>query len=333
MPEPEKQRNFWEKVESFAKILAGFSAAISAILIPVLINTYTEENRRAEMFVKTMTEREKADTDIRRSMFETLLNGYLGSLKEDFVKGDEDSFRRRITFLELLAVNFQEFFNAKPLFAEVYAGLERKWHLSKTDDERKKWDNLKLQIIRVSKNIASRQTTLLNNIGPISVLIIKKDEKTCVRLYDQKELQTLKMEDGVTPLEIHLSGGCPDNGISVNHGADIPKGTIRQSLEITPVHIDKAYATLRIRHYNDFFKEDRFQGSQFKVGFQFDSSYFDMPYMDNTKLSDGSRFSLVLKKIIGDSVEVQVVWFKNDFMSLRDRPLFEEMLEKLEKES
>ncbi|MDC4224635.1 MAG: hypothetical protein MPW15_10515 [Candidatus Manganitrophus sp.] len=342
MPENENKRtDAWAKVESFAKILAGFSAAVSAILIPVLINSYTEENRRAEMFVRTMTEREKADTDIRQSMFKTLMDGYLGSLKEDFVKADEDSFRRRIMFLELLTVNFQEFFNAKPLFEEVYTALARKRAAAQTEAERKKWDELERQIIRVSMNIVSRQAKMLNNIGTSAVFNIEKNEPICVRLYNREEFATLRKQDG-TPFQSFLPGQCMEPGRTVNNGAnladtlidlvDLTGDTRRQSLEIMPVSVNKAYATVQVGIYDDLFKGEILQGSLLKGSLQFDISYFDLPYMDNTKLSDGSRFALVLRDVVGDSVEIEAIRFRNDFMSLRDRPFFEEMLQKLEKE-
>ncbi|MCG3112109.1 MAG: hypothetical protein MCM46_09845 [Candidatus Manganitrophus sp. SB1] len=341
MPEKEKRTDAWAKVESFAKILAGFSAAVSAILIPVLINSYTEENRRAEMFVRTMTEREKADTDIRQSMFKTLMDGYLGSLKEDFVKADEDSFRRRIMFLELLTVNFQEFFNAKPLFEEVYTALARKRAAAQTEAERKKWDDLERQIIRVSMNIVSRQAKMLNNIGTSAVFNIEKNEPICVRLYNREEFATLRKQDG-TPFQSFLPEQCMEPGRTVSNGAnladtlidlvDLTGDTRRQSLEIMPVSVNKAYATIQVGIYDDLFKGEILQGSLLKGSLQFDISYFDLPYMDNTKLSDGSRFALVLRDVVGDSVEIEAIRFRNDFMSLRDRPFFEEMLQKLEKE-
>lgn len=335
-------RDAWGKLESFAKILAGFSAAISAILIPVFLNSYTEENRRAEMFVRTMTEREKADTDIRQSMFKTLLDGYLGSLKEDFVKADEDSFRRRIMFLELLTINFQEFFNAKPLFEDVYTGLERKRVAAQTDAERKKWDDLERQIIRVSMNIVSRQAKMLNNIGTSAVFNIEKNEPICVRLYNREEFATLRKQDG-TPFQSFLPGRCLEPGNNANKGTDgladtlidlvdLTGKTRRQSLELMPVSVNKAYATIQVGIYDDLFEGEVLQGSLLKGSLQFDISYFDLPYMDNTKLSDGSRFALVLRNVAGDSVEIEAIRFRNDFMSLRDRPFFEEMLQKLEKE-
>jgi len=343
MPENQNKRtDGWAKVESFAKILAGFSAAVSAILIPVFINSYTEENRRAEMFVRTMTEREKADTDIRQSMFKTLMDGYLGSLKEDFVKADEDAFRRRIMFLELLTINFQEFFNAKPLFEEVYTGLERKRAAAQTDAERRRWDDLERQIIRVSMNIVSRQAKMLNNIGTSAVFNIEKNEPICVRLYNREEFATLRKQDG-SPFQSFLPGRCMAPGSNANNGSngladtlidlvDLTGNTRRQSLEIMPVSVNKAYATLQVGIYDDFFEGNVLEGSLLKGSLQFDISYFDLPYMDNTKLSDGSRFALVLRDVAGDSVEIEAIRFRNDFMSLRDRPFFEEMLQKLEKE-
>ena len=344
MAEHENRPDIWSRVESFAKILAGFSAAVSAILIPVFINSYTEQNRRTEMFVRTMTEREKSDTDIRQSMFNTLLTGYLGSLKEDFVKADEDAFRRRITFLELLTINFQEFFNAKPLFEEVYNGLQRKRLGPQSIEERKKWLNLERQIIRVSMNIVSRQAKLLNNIGTSAVFNVEKDEKICVRLYRRDELDTLRKKDG-NRLKSYTPGPCLENG-SEKGPSDKPRRSDseeeapRQSLEITLISVNRAYATVQVAIYDDYFNGSVFQGSRMKGSSEVDISYFDLPYMDNTKLSDGSRFALVRRYTGSDSsdeagdleetsVEIEAIRFRNDFVSLRDRPFFEEMLQKI----
>lgn len=343
MAENERKRSdFYGKLESLAKILAGFSAVISAVLIPIFLNSYTEKNRRAEMFVRTMTEREKSDTDIRQAMFQTLLSGYLGAIKEDFVKADEDSFRRRIMFLELLTINFQEFFNTKPLFEEVFTGLERKRTAARDEADRKKWDNLEQQIIRVSMNIVSRQAKMLNNIGTSAVFNLEKEELICVRLYNRDDFATLRQRDG-KPFQSYLPGRCiaPSNNgrkeekAGGGNGASTvsePKGdNRRQSLEIMLVGVDKAYATVQVGIYEDVFAGKVLEGSILKGSVRFDISYFDLPYMDNTKMPDGSRFALVLRDVSGDAVEIEAIRFRNDFMSIRDRPYFEEMLQKLEK--
>jgi hypothetical protein len=327
-------------MESLAKTLAGFSAVISAIAIPLLLNSYTEKNRRAEMLLRTMTERERADTEIRQSMFQALVSGYLGSLKEDLAKTDEASFRRRMMFLELLTVNFQEYFNTKPLFEDVYRGLQQNLLAARDDGERKKWNDLEDQLLGASWNIVSRQVTMLNTLGKPTVFNIGKDETICVRLYDREDFATLT-QDGHTPFESSVLGSCIKEPASPVNAADRGNSTPvadregdgrRQSIAITLVAIDKASASVRLGLYEDVFVENVFQKSVPKRSLKIDVSRFDLPYMDNTKMSDGSRFALVLRdvNVVDKAVEIEAIRFRNDFISLRDRPYFEEMIEKLQ---
>jgi len=106
---------------------------------------------------------------------------------------------------------------------------------------------------------------------------------------------------------------------------------------------------------NDFeFNQDSIEPLSFNV------SYFDMPYMDNTKIFENKRFSIILKAVCtketikyeedcpfktikkhcskndnscieNEYAIFQVVTFKEEIMTLRDRPLFEEMLRQITK--
>jgi len=53
--------------------------------------------------------------------------------------------------------------------------------------------------------------------------------------------------------------------------------------------------------------------------------------MNNTKLVDGSRFSFVLRNAdpTRKIAAIEVVTFPNEYMNLRDRPYFDEMLSRL----
>ena len=105
----------------------------------------------------------------------------------------------------------------------------------------------------------------------------------------------------------------------------------RQSIAIKVTEVEKSRIIVKLSIYDDIFEGKIFQGSLLKREHNFEVSAFDLPYMDNIKLSDGSRFSLVLKSVWGDTAEIGAIRFKNDFITLRDRPLFEEMLKKLDK--
>ena len=64
---------------------------------------------------------------------------------------------------------------------------------------------------------------------------------------------------------------------------------------------------------------------------EFTMSYFDTPFMNNTKLVDGSRFSFVLRNAdpARKLATLEVVVFPSEYMNLRDRPYFDEMLSRL----
>jgi len=344
----------WDKWESFAKTLAGVCAAAGALAIPWFINQYTEENRKSQVYVQMMTEREKSDTSIRENMFKALLDGYLQTLKEDVKKEDLESFRKRIVFLELLAVNFQEFINAKPLFEEVYEKLVKHRGAVKDEQTRNAWMELEKKITGVAKETASRQTTTLNTIGYSVVFAMRKGEVGCIRLYEKADIKDLRKRDGATRFKTFEDGEClPDREkeaeakagtntpTSQNQNGQRPLATKgyhqQQSIELRVTELRDASVALQVTVYADFFDRNTYVGSEPGRGFPVNVSYFDLPYMDNIKLADGTRFALVLKGIYkgpggkeSAEADIEAIRFRSDFMSLRDRPLFEEMLKKLQ---
>ncbi len=344
----------WDKLESFAKTLAGVCAAAGAIMIPIFINQYTEESRKSQVYVQMMTEREKADTSIRENMFKALLGGYLETVKEDVKKEDLESFRKRVVFLELLTVNFQEFFDAKPLFEEVYEKLVEHRHKVKDERTRNKWMALEKKITGIAKKTASRQVTTLNSIGESFPFSISENDVLCIRLYEKTDLDALRKRDGTTRFKQLEVGSCLRDwekekegkaGTSTPMSQDqngkqslATKGYHKQqSIELRIAEVGDASVTLEVTVYADFFDRNVYVGSELVRGFPVNVSYFDLPYMDNFKLADGNRFALVLKDIDKGpggkertGVDIEAVRFRNDFMSLRDRPLFEEMIKKLQ---
>jgi hypothetical protein len=347
----------WDKLESFAKTLAGVCAAAGAILIPVFINQYTEESRKSQVYVQMMTEREKSDTSIRENMFKSLLGGYLETLKEDVKKEDLESFRKRIVFLELLSVNFQEFFNAKPLFEEVYEKLVKHRYTVKDDQTRTEWMELEKKITGIAKETSSRQATTLNTIGDSVVFAMRIGEVGCVRLYEKADLEAFRKHDGITRFRNFEDGAClrdqekeeegkvgPTTSLNQDRNGTqslITKGYHKQqSIELRVAEVRDASVQLQVTVYADFFDRNAYVGSEPGRSFPVNVSYFDLPYMDNIKLADGNRFSLVLKGIYKGTggnekaeADIEAIRFKNDFMSLKDRPLFEEMLKKLQQSS
>jgi len=343
----------WDKAESFAKTLAGICVAVGAILIPIFVNRYTEESRKSQVYLQMMTEREKSDINIRENMFKALLDGYLQALKEDVKKETLESFRKRIVFLQLLAVNFQEFFNAKPLFEEVYEKLVKYRERVKDEQTRNAWMELEKKITDVAREIASGQATTLNTIGDSVGFTMRDDEVGCVRLYDKRGFETLRERDGTTRFRIFEAGEClrdGEKGEEGKAGTPTPKSQDQngklslaakgyhkhQSIKLRVKEVRDASVVVWVTVYADFFDRNVYVGSDRVRRFPVNVSYFDLPYTDNIQLADGNRFSLVLKRIYKPGgneraeADFEAIRFRNDFMSLKDRPLFEETLKKLQ---
>jgi len=325
------ERDLWGKVESFAKIVAAVAVSIGSVAIPYIIGKTSEQSRRAQVYMQVMSEREKADTAIRQEMFKTLLADYLGRFEDKSnATENEGSFRKRIMFLDLLTLNFQEYLNARPLFEDVYLRLENaKKRGKKGSNEYETWGKLQEDLFRVAKNVASSQSAMLTQSGLSRTFNLEKGKAACIRLYSVETLVELTDKFEKQPLLDRKTESCSD--ASVQNPQRMDKGS--PAIDVELEEVNEASIRVKVTPYQESFKDGTLNFVQALKPLKFEVSFFDLPYMDNTRLFDGSRFALLLSHVDKkeESAEISAIIFKGEFMSLRDRPFFEEMLQKLNK--
>ena len=327
-----RKRDHWGKFESFAKIVAAVGVSIGSIWIPYIIGKTSEQSDRAKVYMQVMSEREKADTAIRQEMFKTLLANYLGRFEDKKnATENEESFRKRIVFLDLLNLNFQEYLNARPLFEDVYLRLEKAKKKEKKDSkEYETWGKLQKELIRVSKNVASSQSAMLTPSGLSRTFNLTKGKAVCIRLYPVENLVELTDKFEKQPLLDRKTESCSD--ASVQNSQRMDKGS--PAIDVELEEVNEAAVRVKVTPYLESFKNGTLNFVQALKPIKFEVSFFDLPYMDNTRLFDGSRFALLLSHTDKkeEAAEINAIIFKGEFMSLRDRPFFEEMLQKLNKD-
>ncbi len=308
--------------------------------------TLSEKNRKTQLFADIMSKRESSDSEIRASMFKTLMENFLGTISKDKIKKEDiQDIRDKVVFLKLLLHNFQEYFNAKPLFEDLYERIESMENDDKNDSIRKKQlRDLKNRLIKTSRSAAKKQEIMLARVGESFPRQFSKGETKCISLYNTHGIRMYKHKEGGN-FEHVYNGKCmkrsnEKNALSANNRDNTqPKNgdyddEFYYSIDVTidEVHDHDIKITLNV--VRDFFINNVYDRSVLKQdNLRFTVSYFDLPFMDNTQLFNGSRFALILQDIFGQSAaDITILTFREEFMSLRDRPFFEEMLNKLRKD-
>src|SRR5438552_3491647 len=144
--------DFWKKLEIFLSPLGGALTAVSVAVIGIygasILNRKQEIDTRAKVYAELMSQREQAETELRKDMFAKII--------EFILKPEEASQDLKVLNMELLAYNFHESLNLKPLFSYVERQLDR------TAASKEFRDRLE----KVAKDVTRKQLLVLEEGGP-----------------------------------------------------------------------------------------------------------------------------------------------------------------------
>ncbi|MCC7203156.1 MAG: hypothetical protein IT393_10925 [Nitrospirae bacterium] len=257
------------RFDIITKTVTAIGALLAGIFIPVVINYNQEKNRETQLYVQIMTQREQSDSALRSQMFNSLISSYFG---QDIVRDPE----KQMMYLHLLTLNFQEFFDARPLFEDL---------------DNKVTPAQRSRLISIARDAADRQVNMLTKPEnePIEMILCVEETEGC------KRMDTFTI-----------------------------RGKKKSSFKFSVLLRQVSSSEARVRVSS---AEDSFNFKTVEIGV----SYFDTPFMNNTKLIDGSRFSFVLRNMdpVRQMATIEVVTFPEEYMNLRDRPYFDEMLSRL----
>ena len=65
------------------------------------------------------------------------------------------------------------------------------------------------------------------------------------------------------------------------------------------------------------------------ISFDFWVGYFDFPMIDHTRLSNDQRCAIVLNALNDTSAHLTLIYFPGSYASIREKPYFEELVERL----
>jgi len=148
-----KPKDLWDKVDVVFRPLNGLLTALTVALLGYYTSNVLRQRETREtnerVYTQLMSSREQAESALRKDMFVSII--------QTFLRPQSASLEDRMLNLELLAYNFHESLNLKPLFV----------HLQKQVDADRSPDKAEYsnRLTKVAREITTRQMVLLEQVG------------------------------------------------------------------------------------------------------------------------------------------------------------------------
>lgn len=283
----DKQRDGWDKAAIILQSLGGFVTAAVVAMLGIAGSGYLNEKQKIDtnvrLYTELMSKREEAESALRKDMFTSII--------DTFLKPQAPSLDVRVLNLELLAYNFHESLNLKPLFASIDQQIRQSTDVRKSE--------YRERLNRVAREITRKQMVILEGAGR------KFDSKfKLANVPTSKTGQPLELEEALLTLE-DIEREFRMYVMEVNPDTQ----ELRLRLEIiTPEPSASAYVTNSV---------------EFWIGF------YDFPMIDHTRLSHDQRVAVTLGHFEDGYANITTVYFPGAYAGLKERPYYQEVVKEL----
>jgi len=286
--EPVKKRDAWDKIDILMHPVGGLLTALAITVLGFITSSALSQRQAIDtntrLYTELMSRREDSESALRKDMCVSIITS--------FVNPHDTGLSASVLNLEMLAYNFHESVNLKPLFAEMRRRVVRAQGEAQTPAARAENDAYLERLESMAREIVRRQMVVLEGVG-------KRFDRT-IDLTDDPSGTSLD------PETLTLDEGVPTTFAIDVLGVDRENREIRIGLNIeTP---------------------DPEAGRQTKMA-TFGVGYYDFPLIDNTRLIGGQRCAVVLNNISDQSADITLVLFPGTYASLMEKPYYNEVIE------
>jgi hypothetical protein len=283
MDRPEK--DWWDKAAIVLHPIGGLLAALAVAGLGFFGSQFLErrqaEETRARFYSELINKREEADSALRKDMFMSIIQSFLGP--------GSTSIEDRTVKLELLAYNFHESLNLKPLFTQLELEISR----SASPEKREQRDRIE----KVAMEVTRKEMVVLEGVGA-----------SFERTVDFDDLSRSPGGVALDPARVTLNG-IERNVAVVVKKVDLERKEMQVRLEVRTA-----------RGQSGDFDTDE---AEFWTGF------FDFPMIDHTRLSRDQRCAVVVRNFARSSARIALVVFPGSYASLKEKPYIQEMIKDL----
>ncbi len=310
--------NFIGIFDTVAKLI-GACAIVAAT---VVANRYQSAITATNLLVQ----REQADSNLRAGMFRDLIGPLVGTSNG---KGEISVDRERL-LVELLALNFHDHFALKPLLIHIDDRLAHEEDSGMSQTQR---TSARESLRSSARRVAQQQLSLLTKAESETT----PEQQACI-YYLQLDMRTLQSGKTTALSTLQpcssmqryfndlISINSPNGLYTLAFTISPPKNWVDQNFDVfmsisrKDHQKDKMVQTpdnVEIEKKSNDYKNHRHVADQ-----DFQLTWFDFPFSDNTLLADGTRFTLVIDRVepVLQRVSLKLVWFPQDYFAAQERP-------------
>lgn len=291
--EPQSKGRLLDWLDVIAKLVGA-----AAVLIVALIANSFQSRLTG---VSIQSQREQAESQLRANMFTSLIGPITGPQKD----GQRLPADREQLLAELLALNFNENFELKPLLEDASRMLASKENSTGNRDAGT--PDPREPLWSLARRIAQRQKASIAWEWTTS----SAQPKEC-------EFFTLTVD---STADASSAGPACQAAIGFGQTVRLKSPDDNFTLQLALVRPDWKNQTVDVSAVPFLTKQGNPLDSD--TAYRFPLSWFDLPLTDNTLLPDGNRFAVYLRLISSDPerLTVVVVWFPKGYFTPRERPL------------
>lgn len=283
MTEP-KKRDLLDYLDVFAKLLIPAVGAVIAWAVSVSMEQEKIIKARYDLYTNLISQREQAESNLRKDMFKTLIDSALTN------PAPPRSIDDQLLNLELLAANFGEALNLKPLFANAQKQIQ-------VDDIKKPLNGLQgkqlSRLWRVSSEITRNQMTCLRSEKNSAVFNFNWTDCASERKICQEFSRFPSGTDKYVELVVrsqtkerrYMGGVLTSTADAVDEK--------KRYCRLDVLQVDPDARELRVRLYVVSHEKE---GTDLETS-EFWLSFFDFPMIDNIRLSQDLRCAVVMNDL------------------------------------
>ena len=280
--------------------LDGLAKLVGASAV-VLVALFANSLQSRLTGVSIQSQREQAESQLRASMFNSLIAPIAGT------SGDKPmSVDRELILTQLLALNFNENFEMKPLMEDAVKRLaaEKVTKNNEAEDPRE-------PLWSIARRIAERQKASIGREWAAS----DSSPPGCLVYY-------LNL-DGRTDRHAEPVSAGADCQVAAAFGDIINLKSPDGNYTLRMVAVRPNWDDETIRVSTQPFLSSQTNPKPTDTQYNFTLSWLDLPLTDNTVLPDGNRYATYIRSFYNDfqTVSVTVMWFPKGYFTPRERPL------------